>query len=146
MAPTGVLGQALLRVLSVSSLLPAWSPFSTLFNTANIPAAVDPDVSSRLPVANPTISYWTHGPNGVHQHDANPLADYGSTGALTKDADVCIIGAGITGVSAAYHLSKMWPRDRMPLKTVVLEARDFCTFTRSRRVDDEANGLFLHAV
>jgi hypothetical protein len=144
MAPTGMLGQALLGVLSVSSLLPAWSPFSTIFNTANIPAAVDPDVLSRLPVANPTISYWTHGPNGAHPHDANPFADYGSTGALANDADVCIIGAGITGVSAAYHLSKMWPRERMPLKTVVLEARDFCTFTCSRRVHDGANNFPLY--
>jgi hypothetical protein len=83
--------------------------------------SVDPDVSARLPVTNPTHAYWTHS-----TPDANPLAGYGSDGRLTTDADICIIGSGITGVGAAYHLSQLWT-GKDPLKTVVFEARDFCT-------------------
>ncbi|KAF8880122.1 FAD dependent oxidoreductase-domain-containing protein [Mucidula mucida] len=70
---------------------------------------------SSLPVANPTKSFWIDSPG------ANPLAKEGSVGDLTVEADVCIIGSGITGISAAYHLSK-----KAGLKVVVLEARDFC--------------------
>jgi glycine/D-amino acid oxidase-like deaminating enzyme len=61
--------------------------------------------------------------------DANPLARVGSTGSLTADADICIIGSGITGVSVAYHLSKLLGDDATlqdALNIVILEARDFC--------------------
>lgn len=77
-----------------------------------------------LPVLNPTKSFWTHG-----SRDANPLARAGSEDALTDDADVCIVGSGITGVSAAYHLAKALEKEsarEAPLKAVILEARDFC--------------------
>ncbi|KAH9475491.1 hypothetical protein JR316_0012602 [Psilocybe cubensis] len=75
-----------------------------------------------LPVDNPTKSFWIDTP------DANPLSEYGSTGELTTDADICIIGSGITGVSAAWHLSKLlgdnslkeYERQR---SVVILEAR-----------------------
>jgi hypothetical protein len=80
-----------------------------------------------LPVSNPTYSFWTDSPG------ANPMATEGSTGALTGEADVCIIGSGITGVSAAYHLATAVQRGAIPvphgqseLRAVVLEARDFC--------------------
>ncbi|KAK0463925.1 FAD dependent oxidoreductase-domain-containing protein [Desarmillaria tabescens] len=72
-----------------------------------------------LPATNPTRSFWIDTP------DANPLGSEGSTGALTQDADVCIIGSGITGISAAYHLL-----NNSSLNVVVLEARDFCSFLR----------------
>ncbi|KAJ7694589.1 FAD dependent oxidoreductase [Mycena rosella] len=82
-----------------------------------------------LPHPNPTHSFWTHTPG------ANPLAGVGSTGALTDEADVCIIGAGITGVSAAYHFANTVGESAFPipegetkLRVVVLEARDFCEF------------------
>lgn len=71
-----------------------------------------------LPVPNSTHSYWINTPG------ANPLADYGSTDDIPSEADVCIIGAGITGVSTAYHLSRA--EETKGLKTVILEARDFC--------------------
>lgn len=71
-----------------------------------------------LPVENSTHSYWL-----FSEPDVNPLAAAGSHGKLTEDADVCIIGSGMTGVSTAYHLSQTNPN----LKTVILEARDFCT-------------------
>ncbi|TFK48504.1 FAD dependent oxidoreductase [Heliocybe sulcata] len=80
-----------------------------------------------LPVPNPTKSYWLHGESGV-----NPLASEGSEGPLTADADICVIGAGITGVSTAYHLSKLVRNPVRPLKVVILEARDFCSGATGR--------------
>ncbi|THH16847.1 hypothetical protein EW146_g3855 [Bondarzewia mesenterica] len=82
-----------------------------------------------LPVSNPTHSFWTDS-----SPDANPLASEGSRGPMTTDADICIIGSGLTGVSAAYHLSKavqMKP-NLGPLKTVIFEARDFCSGATGR--------------
>ncbi|KNZ78587.1 hypothetical protein J132_11157 [Termitomyces sp. J132] len=81
------------------------------------------DSYSGLPVVNSTRSFWIDTPG------ANPLAKEGSDGELSVDADVCIIGSGITGVSAAYHLAKgLDARGRGPSKTVILEARDFCQY------------------
>ena len=85
------------------------------------PVQADP---AALPVPNPTKSFWIDS-----APDANPLAKEGSQGALTHDADVCIIGSGITGVSAAYHTSRLLadhPPTNTPLKVVIFEARDFC--------------------
>jgi hypothetical protein len=80
--------------------------------------------SDSLPVSNSTHSFWMHG-----APDANPLARVGSTGPLTPNPDVCIIGSGITGVSVAYHLSKLLGSEatlQRALNIVILEARDFC--------------------
>jgi hypothetical protein len=76
-----------------------------------------------LPVSNPTKSFW------VDQPGVNPLAHEGSTGDLgfgDEDIDVCVIGSGITGISAVYHLQRMLSRDSIDKKIVVLEAREFC--------------------
>ncbi|KAJ6592219.1 FAD dependent oxidoreductase [Mycena vulgaris] len=87
---------------------------------------------SSLPVQNPTRSFWIDSPN------ANPLATEGSEGPFTDDADVCIIGSGITGVSAAYHLSVAVERGDIPrpadkpLRVLILEARDFCSGATGR--------------
>ncbi|KAJ8489926.1 hypothetical protein ONZ51_g2654 [Trametes cubensis] len=77
-----------------------------------------------LPVPNPTKSFWIDSPG------ANSLAKEGSDGQLTADADIAIIGSGITGVSAAYHLSRLLADKGSidkPIKIVILEARDFCS-------------------
>ncbi|RDX43860.1 FAD dependent oxidoreductase [Lentinus brumalis] len=82
-----------------------------------------------LPVPNPTKSLWVDTPG------ANPLGKEGSTGALTHDADICIIGSGITGVSAAYHISRLLLEegvDGKDLKITILEARDFCSGATGR--------------
>ncbi|KAH9945748.1 FAD dependent oxidoreductase [Amylocystis lapponica] len=85
------------------------------------------DLPPTLPVANSTRSFWIDTP------DANPYASKGSEGPLTLDADICIIGSGITGVSAAYHLGKaLAGSNAAPLKTVILEARDFCSGATGR--------------
>ena len=77
-----------------------------------------------LPVPNPTRSFWID----------TPVADSLETeGDLCTDVDICIIGSGITGVSAAYHLSNLFALEsdntssnRSPTRAVILEARDFC--------------------
>jgi len=81
-------------------------------------------VSESFPVSNATRSFWLDGAPGV-----NPLARAGSAGPLTADADICVIGSGITGVSVAYHISKLFENNatsKGALSVVVLEARDFC--------------------
>jgi hypothetical protein len=50
---------------------------------------------ANLPAPNPTKSFWIDS-----APDANPLATEGSKGTLTRDADVCIIGSGITGMQS----------------------------------------------
>ncbi|KAJ7148512.1 FAD dependent oxidoreductase-domain-containing protein [Mycena crocata] len=86
-----------------------------------------------LPHPNPTHALWTH------TLGANPLAGEGSTGELTDEADVCIIGSGMTGASAAYHLASAVERGTFPvpegqtkLRAVVFEARDFCSGATGR--------------
>ncbi|KAG1738549.1 FAD dependent oxidoreductase-domain-containing protein [Suillus lakei] len=86
-----------------------------------------------LPSANPTRSFWTH-----CSPDASPLASQGSEGLLTSDADICIIGSGITGVGVAYHLAQAAHEiahasaHDEPLKVVIVEARDFCSGATGR--------------
>ena len=81
-----------------------------------------PQRPAGLPVPNSTHSYWLHPSSQV-----NPLAKEGSEGPLTQDADICIVGAGITGVSAAYHFANALSGSGSGnLKVVILEARDFC--------------------
>jgi len=82
--------------------------------------------ASPLPVPNPTKSFWLNTPG------ASPLAKEGSHGPLTTDADICIIGSGITGVSTAYHLAQQLNQVDRPIKTVILEARDFCSGATGR--------------
>ena len=78
-----------------------------------------------LPVPNSTRSFW------FTSSDVHPTPTEGSEGSLPQDTDICIIGSGISGVSAAYHLAKGLNRDRTlggdsSLKAVILEAREFC--------------------
>ena len=51
---------------------------------------------ANLPSPHPTKSFWTDS-----YPDANPLAGEGSEGHLTEEADLCIIGSGITGMQPA---------------------------------------------
>ena len=85
--------------------------------------SIDHTKPAGLPCPNPTRSFWANS-----TPDANPLAREGSTGLLTTDADVCIIGSGITGVGVAYHLSQAVETSLRPLRVVILEARDFCAY------------------
>jgi hypothetical protein len=91
------------------------------------PTSEHPIRPAHLPSRNPTRSFWTDS-----SPDANPLAREGSQDPLPSDADICIIGAGITGVGVAYHLIELMNNTSLhlgyPLKIVILEARDFCQY------------------
>ncbi|KAH7341127.1 FAD dependent oxidoreductase-domain-containing protein [Rhizoctonia solani] len=76
-----------------------------------------------LPSPNATKSFWLDS-----EASANPLGQVGSTGPLSEVADIVIVGSGITGCSAAYHLSRLIQRSggQKNQSVVILEARDFC--------------------
>ena len=83
---------------------------------------IGPRVS--LPSLNSTTSFWLDLPP-----EESPLANVGSTGSLTQDADICVIGSGITGVGVVWHLVKNLQdslEDGAKMKIVLLEARQFC--------------------
>jgi len=63
-----------------------------------------------LPVDSPTMSFW--------QDPEHPFAHIRSA-SLPQDADIAIIGSGITSVSTAQHLLRLEPH----LKIIILEAR-----------------------
>ena len=81
-----------------------------------------PDSPKAFPVSNPTVSFWQK------DLDIKPAPTEGCEDPLPQDVDVCIIGSGITGVSAAYHLAKRFTEERVhkPINAVILEAREFC--------------------
>lgn len=68
--------------------------------------------TSRLPVPNPVDSFWTA--------DPKKLDNYRSSGGLPSEADIVIIGSGLSGVATAYFLLKDNPN---PPSIVLLEAR-----------------------
>lgn len=76
-----------------------------------------------LPNANPSISYWQLPPlEGVANHQS---------AQLPNEADVVIIGSGISGTSIAWHLLKEANRTT-PLRIAMLEARQACSGATGR--------------
>ena len=72
-----------------------------------------------LPVADSTISYWRTEP-----HEIDELR---STPELPQECDIAIIGAGLAGVSMAYHLTKLYEaKGHKQPSIVLLEARRVC--------------------
>ena len=90
-----------------------------VIQTLEIPTSLPEAV---LPVPNPTQSFWLDIGNDP-QFD---LAKTGSTGPLSPEADICIIGSGSSGISAVYHLSKLLKDCGNPTSITLLEAREFC--------------------
>lgn len=76
-----------------------------------------------LPSAHPTLSYW--------QDPPSPLANHRSTEGLPDDADIVIIGSGITGASIADKILNRKPTT----KVVMLEARELCCGATGRNGD-----------
>ena len=73
---------------------------------------------AELPTPNSTKSYW-------HQQPSKRLLNHRTTERLPDEADVVIVGSGITGAFAAKQL--VAGLDGQPRKTVVmLEAREAC--------------------
>ena len=72
-----------------------------------------------LPHPNPSKSFWIDS-----SPDANPLAREGSEGALTSDADVCIIGSGMTGAPCSMTSLLVVHADADCLDTVGDDGKD----------------------
>ena len=64
-----------------------------------------------LPREGPTVSYW--------QVPPDEISDLRSTEALPEEADIVIIGSGISGATIAYNILTEQPKK----KIVLLEAR-----------------------
>ncbi|KAL1296646.1 hypothetical protein AAFC00_000129 [Neodothiora populina] len=98
---------------------------STSSNTRPSPPSTA--TTSTLPSPNPTKSFW-------HAEPSPLLLGHRSTRELPKNADVVVIGSGITGASAAWHLlndnGKQEGSDCgegfAGLDVVMLEAREAC--------------------
>jgi hypothetical protein len=75
-----------------------------------------------LPVDNPSRPYWTI--------PLSPIAKEGAHDQLPYQADVVIIGTGITGTSIARALLRT--ERPSPIKVVMLEARDVCSGATAR--------------
>ena len=92
------------------------------------PLPLGRDGRAGLPVPNWTKPYWLK-----DAHDMSPAPNEGSEGSLTDDADICVIGSGISGVATVYHLGRQLAQSSegdiaSPVKVVILDARDFCEY------------------
>ncbi|PWN54203.1 FAD dependent oxidoreductase [Violaceomyces palustris] len=82
---------------------------------------------SPLPSESPTSSYWTS--TFEPPPSLGIVRPLHQIGEIPNKADVVIIGSGVTGVSAAYHLSRRFPSGS---SVAILEARDFCSGATGR--------------
>lgn len=76
-----------------------------------------------LPETNPTAPYWLD--NAPHPE----LNDVDDSSSLSLEADVVIIGSGITAVAAAKAILEL---SRTPSSVLVLDARDICSGATGR--------------
>lgn len=91
---------------------------------------VTPAQRSGLPTETSTSSYWHSEPNKF-------LQSHRSTPALPRDADVCIIGSGLTGSSVAQYLLNEF---KFGGTVVMLEAREAC-WGASGRVSSSSSNI-----
>ncbi|KAF2642394.1 DAO-domain-containing protein [Massarina eburnea CBS 473.64] len=69
-----------------------------------------------------SLSYW------LQQVRSDTLLDHRTTNELPLEADVVVIGSGITGTLVAKHHLETWPNKTV----VVVEAREFCSGATGR--------------
>lgn len=101
-------------------------PLNVLADQQKVLAEAIVDRQTGLPSNDSTRSSWMTEPW------ANPSSrELDGQGALPEEADICIIGSGISGVSVAYHLATKLAEEpgtalSNPLRVVILDAREFC--------------------
>lgn len=86
--------------------------------------SVDP-MYSRLPVNSYSSCYWQD--PAPHEFD-----NYHSTSKLPEHSDIVIIGAGLAGISTAYHLIQQDSLIRSQKTITILEARGLCSGATGR--------------
>ncbi|KAN0108679.1 FAD dependent oxidoreductase [Hyaloscypha variabilis] len=92
-----------------------------------------PPGQASLPTANSTDSFWHSDPSKI-------LLGHRTTASLPTEADVVVIGSGISGASAAHFLRQ---DDRgKDLKVVMLEAREACWGATGRNGGHCAPGAY----
>lgn len=84
-----------------------------------------------LPVPNATVPYW--------RSQLHPIDSHRSTRDLPSECDIAVIGAGMSGVAMAYHLTKGLSKDDMP-SIVLVEARNVCEGATGR------NGVSINSI
>ena len=72
---------------------------------------------ANLPSPQSTASFW-------HSEPSETLLGHRTTAALPAEADVIVVGSGITGASVARYLSE--DERAKHLRVVMLEAREAC--------------------
>ncbi|KZV92675.1 FAD dependent oxidoreductase [Exidia glandulosa HHB12029] len=85
------------------------------------PTATTDDWPAGLPIRDPCISFWMASTRGFEHLTEN------STGPLPERADTVVIGSGLAGSLAAWHLLENGAKD-----IVMLEARDACSCASAR--------------
>jgi len=88
--------------------------------------------SKPFPVPNSTLPYWR---TELHEIDGHRSSE-----TLPEECDVLIIGAGLSGVSTAYHLLDNNPS---PPSIVLLEAREICSGATGRNGTVPSNPSFI---
>ncbi|KAE9378329.1 FAD dependent oxidoreductase-like protein [Stipitochalara longipes BDJ] len=93
-----------------------------------------PSGQASLPTANSTKSFWHSDPSKI-------LLGHRTTASLPTEADIVIVGSGISGASAAYFLRQ---NDRgKDLNIVLLEAREACWGATGRNGGHCAPGAYF---
>lgn len=80
-----------------------------------------------LPRANPIQSYW--------QDPPDEIADCQTTPDLPNEADIVIVGSGVSGSSISYNLLSSNPH----LKVILLEARQAASGASGRNGRSQRN-------
>ena len=107
-------GPELRRALQALEQRCAFSPAArAVFHDLLARLAVPTDLPIGLPLNDEP--FWFRG--------GHPLANYQSRPALPESAEVVVIGAGLTGASAAYHLGTA-PAGQTPRRFVVIDKAD----------------------